>query len=214
MRVINTIKNNSGGALGIILIGVFFIVLLVNCYILMVRFNLTSEEKLIIKWQIENSYSQSMDMYSNDFDNFCKIRDFINPEYQPENTCVIMPSSASTTSSGILFNIDEVSNNSKVPLNSKPLTVSETMATISCYTSNDIYLNDQINIYLKSNPNYYLVFYKYKNSTKTILIQNVLSLTNDNSNGNGVNKNNGYIKRYYRHLRNNVDTNTTQGSNN
>lgn len=173
----NTLKNNKGGAISVIIISVALVVFFINCYTLLVNYNLTNEKRFTIKNKIESSYSQSTPLYLNDFDKFCKVRDFINSEYKPKIVYIIY--AVQRSDSATLFNIDQIDGSSKVPLSSKPLNSTEVSALISSYISKNDYILNQINQYLKSNPKNCLVYYKYEDSiNKKITIESYLEMSN------------------------------------
>lgn len=168
------LKNNRAGSLSIIIFSVALILFLVNAYVLMVNYNLANEKKLIIKNKIESSYSQSTSLYLNNFNAFCKIRDFINSDYKPTSVYVIYPMQSSPER---LFNIDEVKESSKIPLNSKPLNSMESLALISTYSSQNTFLLTQIKNYLNSNLKECLVYYEYKDLDSKLTVANYLEMS-------------------------------------
>lgn len=153
--------NKRGSAPGVILAGLFFMILLVNCYIIMMHYAHTRNIRYVISSDIENSYKQPLEAYQSNFEQFCSVRDFINPNYKPEEVYIIIPESSG-------FNIDRIVENSKTHISNTNSDISEAFSIFDKEISN-YNQKTKIKKYLNSNPKAVLVFYKYKD--KSMLIE-------------------------------------------
>lgn len=150
------IVNKKGSAPGFILMGMLLIVFVVNCYLIMLHYAYVRNERYVISSDIENSYRQPIGVYENNFSQFCTSRDFINPNYKPQDVYVISPVNTD-------FNIDYIIGNSKTRLNSNPINSTEAADMLDKKIA-DNNQKTKIENYLNSSPKNILVFYKYKNN--------------------------------------------------
>lgn len=149
--------NKKGSAPGFILIGMFLIIFLVNCYFIMIRYDIIRNKRYVITSDIENSYRQSLTIYQNNFEQFCETRDFINDKYKPSDVYIISPA-------GTSFNVDYIVESSKTYLNTEPLDTKEVLNMLDGKVDNDKE-KQKIQRYLNSSPKNILVFYKYKDNS-------------------------------------------------
>jgi hypothetical protein len=152
--------NKKGSAPGFILMGMFFIIFFVDCYLIMIHYAHMRNEKYIISSRIESSYKQPVNTYQNDFEQFCATRDFINSSYGPSEVYIISPA-------GSAFNVDYIAGSAKTHLNSSPMGVKDTIAILDEKVQDDVQM-EKIKNYLNSNPENVLVFYKFKSSSVSI----------------------------------------------
>lgn len=153
-------KRSKGSAPGFILMGMFFIIFFIDCYLVMSHYAYIRNERYVISSRIEDSYRQPVDTYQNDFEQFCAVRDFINSSYKPSEVYIISPV-------GSAFNVDYIAGSSKTPLNGSPMDVKSTIAILQGKIEDDVQM-EKIKNYLNSNPENVLVFYKFKNSSVNI----------------------------------------------
>ncbi|KAA8667706.1 hypothetical protein [Clostridium sp. HV4-5-A1G] len=153
-------KGSKGSAPGFILMGMFFIIFFIDCYLVMSHYAHIRDERYVISSRIEDSYKQPVNTYQNDFEQFCATRDFINSSYEPSEVYIISPV-------GSAFNIDYIAGSSKTPLNSSPMDVKDTIAILDEKVQDDVQM-EKIKNYLNSNPENVLVFYKFKSSSVNI----------------------------------------------
>lgn len=149
--------NKKGSAPGFILIGMFLIIFLVNCYFIMIRYDIIRNKRYVITSDIENSYRQSLTIYQNNFEQFCETRDFINDKYKPSDVYIISPT-------GTSFNMDYIVESSKTYLNTEPLDTKEVLNMLDGKVDNNKE-KQKIQRYLNSSPKNILVFYKYKDNS-------------------------------------------------